>query len=33
MLFAISYVMAVVIAIVADVNATMFICGKWNHIK
>ena len=25
--------MADVIAIVADVNATIFVCGRWNHIR
>ena len=33
MLFSIYYVMADVIAIVADVNATIFVCGRWNHIR
>ena len=33
MLFAIYYVMADVIVIVADVNATIFVCGRWNHIR
>ena len=33
MLFAIYYVMADVIAIVANVNATIFVCGRWNHIR
>ena len=33
MLFAIYYGMADVIAIVADVNATIFVCGRWNHIR
>ena len=33
MLFAICYVMADVTAIVAYVDATIFICGRWNHIK
>ena len=32
MLFAMYYVMADVIAIVADVSATIFVCGIWNHI-
>ena len=31
-LFAMYYVMADGIAIVADVSATIFVCGRWNHI-